>query len=118
MDILLENGDLTLTPAGEYVYVSGIDDALQKAILCAKIRKGSFIYNKNLGSELRGVDPESSVAKNTIELLLKEALMEVDGYVVRVLSVSRIQGNRYQMTIEIESENDMIETVVEFIADL
>ncbi len=118
MDILLENGDLTLTPAGEYVYASGIDEALQKAIICAKIRKGSFIYNKNLGSELRGVDPESSVAANTVELLLKEALMEVSGYMLRVVSVSRIQGKKYQATIEIEDDKNIRETVVEFIADL
>lgn len=118
MDVLLKNGDISLTPAGEAEYVSGIDEIVQKVILCAKIRKGSFIYNKNLGSELRGVDPESPVAASTIELLLKEALIKVKGYKLKVVSVSRIQDNKYQATIEIKDHNNIRETVVEFIADL
>lgn len=118
MDVLLKNGDVALTPSGESVYVSGIDEMVQKAVLCAKIRKGSFIYNKNLGSELRTVDPESMVAVNTAELLLKEAMTDVRGCRLRVVSLSLVQDNKYQATIELEDEKDIRETVVEFIADL
>lgn len=118
MDVLIEKGDMVLTPVGEYLYVSGIDEFLQKAILSVKIRKGSFIYNKNLGSELRGIDPESPSAVNTAELLLKEALIEVGGYRLRVVSLKGIQDNKYQATIQVEGNDEIRERVVEFIADL
>ena len=48
----------------------------------------------------------------------KEALIKVKGYKLKVVSVSRIQGNKYQATIEIKDHNNIRETVVEFIADL
>lgn len=107
MDIKLLNGDIALTPSGGYTYITALQEALQKTEITAKIPKGSFIYNKTLGTDLSSVrDPL------TAQMLLREALMGSD-FQVRVLSI-----DESKMIMEVSHRGDKESLEVTFGADL
>ena len=64
---------------------------LQKVIISAKIRKGSFIYNKSLGTEIGDIDPDASNARETASLLLNEVLIDDEGYVAVVEDMKKTE---------------------------
>lgn len=117
MDIKLTNGDIGVSSSGEYDYVTGIDEALQQAILCTKIKKGSFIYNKALGTELRNIDIKSPVALKTAEMLLNEALMG-SGFKVKVNDLSKTKEGQFKANIEVLGNDETKTAEVIFSADL
>lgn len=107
MDIKLLNGDIALTPSGGYTYITALQEALQKTEITAKIPKGSFIYNKTLGTEIGEVTNAL-----TAEMLLKEALMDSD-LDVRVQS---FDGSK--MTVRVSRGGNEESLEVTFGADL
>lgn len=52
MDILLENGDFKRGSHGKPILVSGLDELKQRIYIRLKVKLGSFIYNRSLGSGL------------------------------------------------------------------
>lgn len=100
MDIKLTNGDIDITLSGDYCFVNALDEALQRAVLCAQIKKGSFIYNKDLGTELRAVDPNSPIAVQTANMILSEALMGMSEFDVKVSSFSESEDGEIKALIE------------------
>lgn len=117
MDIKLLNGDIEISCSGEYGYVTEVDEALQRAVLCAKIKKGSFIYNKALGTELGKIDAESPLAIKTAEMLLNEVLMG-NGFKVKVSSLTKTQGGKYKANLEAWGNDEKRTAEVIFSADL
>lgn len=118
MDIKLVNGDIGISSSGEYSYVSAIDEALQRAVLCAQIPKGSFIYNKDLGTELADIDTASPLALKTAEMLISEALMGTTGFKVKVSSLTKTDGGKLKALLEVESSDDKRMAEVTLNADL
>lgn len=91
---------------------------LQKAVLCAKIRKGSFVYNKSLGAELSLVDAESSDALQTATMLLNEALIEERGFKAEVLRIERADNGKLKVLISVENGEETKSKEVTINADL
>lgn len=52
MDIALENGSFKVDSRGYPISISGLNDILQRAIIRLLVKKGSFVYDENLGSNL------------------------------------------------------------------
>lgn len=117
MDIELVNGDVNVSISGEYSFVKGIEEALQRAVLCAKIPKGSFIYNKDLGTELGKINIESSLAAKTAEMLISEALMGTD-VKVTVISLAKVESGKCKAELEIENSEEKRFAEVTFSADI
>lgn len=92
MDIKINNSDISLDSQGEYEFVSGIDEVVQKLLMCAEIRKGSFIYNKDLGTTIRDIDPVSDRRALTATAILNEALIDIKGAKVQVESYEKKDG--------------------------
>ena len=118
MDIKLTDGDISLKASGDYDFVSALDEALQRASICMKIRKGSFIYNKELGSEINTLDPDASLALKTADMLLSEALMDMPEYSVTVSSLELSDDGSIKALIEAESKEGKKTAEVIFNADL
>ena len=118
MDTLLVQGDVCINQSGEYAFVKNIDRVLQKAVLCAKIRKGSFVYNKALGTEINNIDAESSNALENASLLLNEAIMEDTGYAVKVENMTDTPQGERQILISVSNGNEIRKQEVRLSADL
>lgn len=85
MDVLIHDGDTVLTSSGCPVYISGIDEALQRVRMLALTRRGTFIYDRALGTDYAALrDGEQMTA--SLDMLLKEAAASMSGADVEVLS--------------------------------
>lgn len=76
MDIKIENGDTIISESGIPEMVSGIEEAIQKVNLAIKIRKGKFIYDRNIGTQIDSVIFEDKNASETVEMMLNECLID------------------------------------------
>ncbi len=118
MDTLLYNGDVCIESFGDYRFVKGIDEVLQKAVLSAKIRKGSFLYNKALGTEIADVDTQSPKALKNASLLLQEAIIDNAGYTAEVEDINKTPEGRIIILISVSDGKETRKQEVTLSADL
>ncbi len=118
MDILLINGDIGITNCGDYLFTKGIEEVLSKALLCAKIKKGSFIYNKELGTTLGSIDCESSIALKTAGVLINEALIGTKDYVAEVENIEKTDDGKIRLLIAVKGNEETRRAQVTVNADL
>lgn len=77
-DVKITNGDVDVDSAGSPLRISGADARFQRALICLTVPKGSFIYDRELGTrQLNG-----SAARR--ELVFNEALARFPGERVSV----------------------------------
>lgn len=91
---------------------------LQKAVLSAQIRKGSFVYNKDLGTELSLVDTKKPNALQTATMLLNEALIDEVDFKAEVLSIEKTADGRFKILISVENEEEAKSEEVMISADI
>lgn len=118
MDVLISKGDVYTDARGNYVYINGIEEILQQIKLCAKIKKGSFIYNKELGSLVCELDFEKENALSDAEMLLNEAVADLKGIYVKVTGLKTDDIGKRTMNLQIEMYNQTVNTEVVIDADL
>ncbi len=85
-DIKISNGDIAVDSAGRFIRLTEREAQFQRAIICITACFGSFIYDRNLGSE-RLDDISSENALQRLELVLNEALARFENTYVTVLSL-------------------------------
>lgn len=72
MDLLLENGELKKSPSGRPIPISGLEELKQRIYIRLKARLGSFIYDRELGSEINADSGEGELKE-----LIRRALPEL-----------------------------------------
>ncbi len=78
MDVKIKNGDMVLRDTGEPVYIDGIEEIFQQVMLCISVKKGGFLYNKELGCcAVTDVSGERQLRQ--LEARLREAILPVEG---------------------------------------
>lgn len=87
MDIKIENRDVVTDANGELLRIYGIDRMIQQVNLAAAVEKGSFAYDRELGSEIRGMDFTRENICKTLEGLINESLVRTGGVFVKVKSI-------------------------------
>lgn len=70
MDTKIENGDIKLDEKGMPISIMGLEELKQRALICLKTSKGSFVYNRGLGFR-KGLSQGSA---DKILLFAREAL--------------------------------------------
>jgi hypothetical protein len=79
MDLKIENGGFAINEAGLPETVSGLEEILQQAEFHLRIKKGSYPYNRALGSRLNEVDTDAERAKESAISFANEALLKMGG---------------------------------------
>ena len=74
MDTLLKNADIALDARGRPTAVSGVDELLQRALVRLTVKKGTFLYDPELGSRLYTLRAGGSNVQGTAESMVREAL--------------------------------------------
>lgn len=83
MDITIANGDISLTAAGGTLYLSAINEIVQRVRIAASIRKGSFIYNRKLGADYAAA-AGGEMLKEQLDMLIREAAAGIADTEVKV----------------------------------
>lgn len=105
LDTALYDGDFLLDNRNRMVEISGINEILQKVFIILSVRKGSFCYDRNFGSELYKLRNYEDHLEDRAKMLAEEALYDLD--YVKVNSVE----------VEIDSENDEFTLTLHLIID-
>lgn len=104
-DVLIKNGDTVFDSAGRPVLISSTRAKLQRALICVCARLGSFVYNRELGSELYKVSKTDDRAAQKAELVSNEALASFENTSVRVTEF----GDKIKMAVTADGETIMAE---------
>jgi hypothetical protein len=86
MDVKLSDGDIALTDSGDYVYITGIEEAVQRVRISALTMKGDFVYDRELGTDYRGLSADDSMLCEKLDMLIKESCADIYDTQVEVLS--------------------------------
>lgn len=112
MDTALKNGDFALNSYGKIYSINGLAETIQRCNLLLKVKKGSFCYNRNLGSNLHLLKYDENIKGNAI-LLVKEALAPLPQVSVKNVDVEHKNDIiKLSITIEAYSETAVMEVVV------
>ena len=86
MDVRLSDGDIAMTASGDYLYITGIEEAVQRVRISALTMKGDFVYDRELGTDYRGLSADDSMLCEKLDMLIKESCADICNTQVEVLS--------------------------------
>lgn len=105
MDTALNSmGDFELSGRGMPYLLSGLAEMMQRVCICLKIKKGSFPYDRELGSELYSLNGETQPLRDTATLLVKEAAARIPQ--VRILDVDASFDEEKKLALSVLMEYD------------
>lgn len=111
MDIKLENGDFSVSANGDIKTVDGVDEILQRVKICCSIKKGSFLYDKELGVDYENADISSQRGLKQLEMLLNEAVIDISGVRVEITKAEN-QSDKIKLRLKISYKGNKYETEV------
>lgn len=112
MDTALKNGDFALNSYGKIHSINGLEETIQRCQFLLKVKKGSFCYNRTLGSNLHLLKYDENVRGNAL-LLVKEALAPLPQVSVKNVDVEyENEVIILKITIKAYSETATMEVIV------
>lgn len=115
MDTLLENKDFSIEENGRPFLINSMAETIQRCKILLEVPKESFIYDRNLGSEIRTLKTIRAQNQiNTAKLLVKEALSSIVQVSVKnvVIVYCHAQGCKLRISICAYNEEAEFEVLV------
>ncbi len=101
IDVKLSNGDVVADSTGRFVQVSDNDALFQRALICIGAKLGSFIYDRNLGSDVSKVELSDTYTDQKAELIVNEAIAQFENTYAKVIEY----GDTLKLELEIGNES-------------
>lgn len=114
MDVRLDNGDVYLTASGMTEYMCAAREAAQRALIAASTAKGSFIYQRSLGTDYASVTGGERMTEK-LDLLVREACAAIADTEVKVTGYDAEQN---RMTLSVTHGGTTITTEVDLHGNL
>ena len=111
MDVKIENKDVKIQTTGEMDYVESLEELCQRVEIACAVTKGSFVYDRQLGSGNAELDVNDERLSEKLTMLFKEATIDIPCTDIRVIEVNEKDGG-YFAKIEIVNGIDIIVTEV------
>lgn len=86
MDVKIADGDIAMVASGDYRYITGIEEAVQRVRISALTVKGDFVYDRKLGTDYGDLSADDDMLCEKLELLIKESCADIHDTTVEVLS--------------------------------
>ncbi len=106
MDVKIENRDILLDSCGEPVYINGIEEIAQRVKIVCTLKKGDFVYDRELGRYDIAFDSDEQMLCDKLEMIFKEATIDIPYSNLQVISVQKNDRNiiaKIEITCGIES---------------
>lgn len=110
MDILISDGDIAALSAGGYSYIHGIEEAVQRVLISVLTAKGSFVYDRELGTDYGSLRADDALITKKLDMLIKEACCDIAETDVEVIS---FDSRSKKAQIEVTYRADTIITEVD-----
>lgn len=111
MDVKITNKDTHILCGGELYYIDSMQELSQRIKIACSVKKGSFPYDRDLGSNSVLVDTEDERLKEKLSMIFKEATIDIPYTDLRVISVYERDGEMFAY-IEITNGINIITTEV------
>lgn len=82
MDTAISNGDFVCDSRKNPVEISGYEELLQRVLIRLGVKKGSFVYDKDLGSRLYTLKSTDINLGEKALSLVREALTDINEVIV------------------------------------
>ena len=108
MDVRISDGDIAMLSSGSYEYITGIEEAVQRVRISALTMKCDFIYDRELGTDYRGLSADDPLLVEKLDMLIKESCSDICGTSVEVLScddltaIIRVTCQNSETTTEVD----------------
>lgn len=115
LDTALYNGDFLLDNRNRMIEISGIDEILQKVFIILSVKKGSFCYDRNFGSELYKLRNYEDHLEDRAKMLAEGALYDLDYVKINNVEVENgLENDDITLTLHliIDEENYDLEVKV------
>ncbi len=114
MDTALLNGEFDLDGRGMPYLIGGLAELMQRVYISLKMKRGSFIYSRELGSELSGAEAVEDALHSRAELLAREAVADIPQAKLSNLTASRTEDGKIKISLELSlmGESGRVEVTV------
>lgn len=108
MDVKVANGDIVMTASGDYLYITDIEEAVQRVRISALTMKGDFVYDRELGTDYRGLSADDEMLCEKLDMLIKESCADICDTQVAVqscenlIAVIRVSYRNNETTTEVD----------------
>ena len=108
MDVKVANGDIAMTASGDYLYITDIEEAVQRVRISALTMKGDFVYDRELGTDYRGLSADDEMLCEKLDMLIKESCADICDTQVEVqscknlIAVIRVSYRNHETTTEVD----------------
>lgn len=92
MDAKIDSMDIVLDSCGDCVYVNSVDELAQRVKIACTVRKGDFVYDRQLGSDAHGIYADDPMLIQKLEMIFKEATIDIPYTSLTVLSADTSKG--------------------------
>lgn len=104
MDTAIANGDFLLDDRGRPLAITGMQEILQRILIRLTVKKGSFIFDPDLGSNLYTLKTSGLSAKGDALKLVREALQDMKGISVENVSLTPTNGgDRMELYVQVSA---------------
>lgn len=117
MDVKIENKDTLILCGGEMQYIDSLQELCQRIAIACSVNKGSFPYDRTLGSDTVTFDTNDSRLNEKLSMIFKEATIDIPYTDLRVTKVYE-KGGEFYAVLEIVNGVDIITTEVNVSAKL
>ncbi len=91
MDTAINNGDFQVDSRGKPIVLSGFEEVLQRIMIRVKTKLGSFVYDKNLGSEIYTLKDVTENLNDKALAIVRRAIVDMCGVTADSAKVSRVE---------------------------
>ncbi len=117
MDTLIENGEFALDVCGYPVKIHSVDEAVQRVKIILSVKKGSFIYDRELGSDFSGLFLSGNFEKEAA-LRCREAIADQEEISLGKVRAEMLENGNILLNLEVVLGNEIKETEAELDAEL
>ena len=117
MDVKIFDKDIIINTCGDAQYIADTDELLQRIRIACSVRKGDFVYDRNLGSlayTLKATDP---MLNQKLEMIFKEATVGIS-YTDLKVTKTEVEKNKIKATVEVYCGDEKSTLEVSVDADL
>ncbi len=111
MDVKIENGAVKYSDSCVPVYISSVDEIVQRVKISCCMKKGDFVLNKNLGCFGGIGDVDDNMLKDKLTMIFKEATINIPYSDLEVVECER-EGSKIFAKIKISCKDKSAYTEV------
>lgn len=113
MDTALSNGDFLCDTRKNLVELTGYDELLQRVLIRLGVKKGSFVYDKNLGSRLYTLKAGDGNLNEKALSLVREALLDIPEVLVESVHTTLTNnGENLVLAVSLAVNNTQKDVVI------